>query len=103
MVLSGHGLHLYYIFYEPIELRPKVLEGLQRVKDSLTEIIWNDFTSNIRPTTDKPYVKQYQSFVQGYRIIGFASKIGKDYPVRAWRIGLRWSIKAIECYFKKDP
>ena len=99
MVLSGHGLHLYYIFYEPIELRPKILEGLQRVKDGLTEIVWNDFTSNIRPTIDKPYVKQYQSFVQGYRVIGSASKLGKDYPVRAWKTGLRWSIEAIEKYF----
>lgn len=98
-ILSGHGLHLYYIFDEPIELRPNMLDGIQRVKDGLTEIVWNDWTSSIKPTIEKPYVKQYQSISQGYRIVGSASKMGKDYPVRAWKTGPKWSLNDLESYF----
>ena len=56
-VLSGHGLHLYYIFDEPIELRPHMIDGIQRIKDGLTELVWNDFTSSIKVTIEKPICK----------------------------------------------
>ncbi|WP_126940036.1 hypothetical protein [Veillonella sp. VA142] len=98
-VLSGHGLHLYYIFDEPIELRPHMIDGIQRIKDGLTELVWNDFTSSIKVTIEKPYVKQYQSISQGYRIVGSASKMGKDYAVRAWKTGPKWSLNDLESYF----
>ena len=65
-VLSGHGLHLYYIFNKPIGLTPKMTEAVQRVKDGLTELVWNDFTSTIKPTIENSHQKQFQSIAQGH-------------------------------------
>lgn len=78
-VLSGHGLHLYYQFEEPQPLYPHNIKAFQALKRALTMQIWNPNTSHIQP--------QHQGINQGFRIVGAASKLGKDYPVRVWRTG----------------
>ena len=75
IALSGHGLHLYYVFEEPIAMKPYIQRELNKLKAGLTKIIWNAYTSNI----EKP---QMQPITQGFRIVGSASKLGKRYPVR---------------------
>ena len=68
MVLSGHGLHLYYVFEEPIPLFPNIKLQLKALKYALTERMWNDYTS-----TEK--IKQFQGINQGFRPIGGKTKI----------------------------
>lgn len=80
IVLSGHGLHLYYHFDEPIPLYPRNKVLLKELKHALTVAVWNVNTSRI----EKP---QYQGINQAFRLVGSPSKLGVDYPVRAWRIG----------------
>lgn len=80
IALSGHGLHLYYVFEEPIAMKPYIQRELNKLKAGLTKIIWNAYTSNI----DKP---QMQPITQGFRIVGSASKLGKRYPVRIFKTG----------------
>ena len=85
---SGHGMHLYYCFEDPIPMYPYMTEHLQKVKDALTECVWNFYTSTI-PTERR----QYQSVVQGYRAVGSNTKLGKDYKVTAFRTGIKRTLR----------
>ena len=78
IILSGHGLHLYYIFEEPIPLYPNIKIQLKALKYALTDKMWNPYTSTIEK-------KQFQGINQGFRPIGGKTKIeGKR--VKAFRI-----------------
>lgn len=68
IVLSGHGVHFYYLFEEPISLFPNTKIQLKNLKYALIDRIWNPLTSTI----EEP---QYQGIFQGFRIIGGKTKI----------------------------
>ena len=68
IVLSGHGVHLYYVFKEPINLYPYLKLQLKEFKYALTKKIWNEKTS-----TDEHI--QYQGINQGFRVIGGKTKL----------------------------
>lgn len=68
IALSGHGVHLYYVFDNPIPLFPNLKLQLKALKYALIERIWNPVTSN------EPKI-QYQGINQGFRVIGGKSKI----------------------------
>ena len=55
---------------------------LKELKYSLTRQIWNKFTLTI----DEP---QMQGIMQGFRVIGSGTKLGREYPVMAYRVGDR--------------
>ena len=76
VVNSGTGLHLYYILSEPVSMYPQNQHYLKELKYSLTRQIWNRFTSTIRQP-------QMQGIMQGFRVVGSWSKLGKGYPVTA--------------------
>lgn len=78
IILSGHGVHLYYIFDEPISLYPNIKLQLKALKYGLIDKIWNMYTSDDRK-------KQYQGINQGFRVIGGKSKID-GVCVRAFRL-----------------
>lgn len=78
IVNSGHGLHLYYLFEDPVPMFQNVQEQLKRLKYALIDLVWNPYTST-RKTKEK------QGLVQGYRIVGGASKLGEEYKVTAFR------------------
>lgn len=80
IALSGHGLHLYYVFEDPIPMKRYIQRELNKLKTGLTKIIWNAYTSNISSP-------QIQPVTQGFRIIGSASKLGSRYPVRIFKTG----------------
>ena len=77
---SGNGVHLYYVFEEPIPMYPRNQAYLKELKFALTKRLWNGYTSMI----DMP---QMQGILQGFRVVGSQSKFGEGYPVRAYRIG----------------
>lgn len=78
VVLSGHGLHLYYVLEKPIRATMNNIRKLNKLKEGMTKLIWNRYTSNIEKI-------QFQYCLQGFRMVGSASKMGKRYPVRAYR------------------
>lgn len=80
VVNSGTGLHLYYVLTEPVPMYPQNQKILKELKYSLTRQIWNRFTSSI----EKP---QMQGILQGFRVVGSGTKLGRDYPVVAFRYG----------------
>ena len=89
IVNSGHGLHLYYIFEQPIPLFPKLVPFLQRLKHALTQVIWTNETSYIKNQPDRDN-RDYLGIYQSYRMPGSCSKLGKGkdkekYLVQAYR------------------
>lgn len=77
IVNSGTGVHLYYVFEEPIPLYTRNQMLLKELKKRLTDKIWNADTSSSK-------YKQYQGIVQGFRNIGSQTKLGEDYRVKAF-------------------
>lgn len=88
IVLSGAGVHLYYVFEQAIALNPSSKIMLAEVKKALLPFLWNRYTSTI----DKP---QKQSLFQGFRMVGTSSKMGLDYPVVAYELGERVALDYI--------
>ena len=82
VVNSGTGLHLYYVLEEPVPMYPQNQKYLKEIKYALTRQIWNRFTSTIKEP-------QMQGIMQGFRVIGSGSKLGRDFPVVAFRYGGR--------------
>lgn len=60
---SGRGIHLYYVFDEPVRLFPKVKVQLKELKYSLIRRMWNPHTS-----CDENV--QYQSYDQSFMVAG---------------------------------
>lgn len=78
IILSGHGVHLYYVFEYPISLYPNIKLQLKELKYALTQKMWNRYTT-------KNWQKvQYQGINQGFRVIGGKTKI-EGVRVRAFR------------------
>ena len=67
VALSGHGIHLYYIFEEPVSLFPYIKIQLKELKYALTDRMWNAYTS----TEEKV---QHQGINQGFRALGAKTK-----------------------------
>lgn len=77
IVLSGHGIHLYYIFERPIPLYPYTKFQLKELKYALTTTLWNALSEN--------ETKQFQGINQGFRVIGGKTKID-GVRVRAFQL-----------------
>lgn len=94
LVASGTGLHLYYVFKEPIDLYPNIKVQLKSLKYDLTFRFWN-------PTvTSKEKQIQYQSINQGFRMVGSIN--GKhDTEVVAFRTGNRFTLADLNAYADK--
>ena len=70
---------------KPIRATQDTIRQLNKLKEGMTKLIWNRYTSTI----EKP---QYQYCLQGFRMVGSASKMGANYPVRAYKTGDRMTI-----------
>ena len=78
VVMSGHNIHLYYVFEYAIPLYPNIKLQLKELKFALTRKLWNPYTTTI----EKP---QYQGINQGFRVIGGKTKV-EGRRVRAFRM-----------------
>lgn len=84
-VLSGTGVHLYYVFDEPIPLYPNIKTQLKALKHDLTRRFW-DYGGTSRIKTI-----QYQGINQGFRMVG---SINNKYGtvITAYKTGNRISL-----------
>lgn len=96
-VNSGTGVHLYYVFDSPIPMYPQVQVEVRELKYQLIERIWNRYTSAKGEREDK----QRQGIMQNFRIVGSQSKLGADYPVRAYRTGSKISIEYLNGFVEE--
>ena len=93
--LSGHGVHLYYLFEEPISLYPNIKIQLKNFKYALTDKIWNQYTSTLE-------TKQYQGINQGFRVIGGKTKDKTDI-VRAYQVNTHpFTLKQLGEYIPEE-
>ena len=79
VVNSGTGLHLYYFLESPVAMYPQFQAFLRELKYALTRRIWNNYTSTLKEP-------QIQSVLQGFRVVGSQTKLGRDYPVVAQQV-----------------
>lgn len=70
IVMSGRGLHLYYLLDRPVPLIPAVVPFLQQLKRRLTDVVWTDYTSG-----DGNEGRQYQGIYQGFRMPGTTTRL----------------------------
>lgn len=96
LVNSGHGLHVYYLLEEPVPMYKHLHRPLDDLKIGLTKIVWNRYTSEIDPEK-----RQFQGIFQGFRMPGTQSKLGKRYPVVAFRFGNKTSIEILNRYVEE--
>lgn len=91
LVASGKGLHIYYLFDQPIDLYPSIKAQLKALKHDLTYKMWDwKGTSKIKSI-------QYQSIVQSFRMVGSVNeKYGN--VVRAFRTGERVTLDTMNEY-----
>ena len=92
VVLSGHGLHLYYFLKKPLPMKAYIRREVDKIKKGLTLRIWNDYCTKLWDNI------QFQPITQGFRIVGSASKMGEKYPVRAFRLGDKWTMQQLNDY-----
>lgn len=67
VVLSGHGVHLYYVLEEPLDLYPNIKKQVKELKYALTRRLWNRYTSTVEEV-------QYQGINQSFRVPGSRTK-----------------------------
>ena len=70
IVMSGRGLHLYYLLDRPVPLVPAAVPFLQQLKRRLTDVVWTDYTSE-----DGNEGRQYQGIYQGFRMPGTTTRL----------------------------
>lgn len=80
LVSSGKGVHAYYFLKEPVQLYHNLEDTLAELKEAFIRRLWND-TSSIRP--DSPDIT---GIYQGFRCVGSQSKLGADFPVKAYKM-----------------
>lgn len=91
IVLSGAGIHLYYVFDKPITLYPNIKLQLKALKNALTFRIWDYKGTSIYKDI------QYQSINQGFRMVGSINdKYGNR--VTAFEYGERVSLEYLNQY-----
>ncbi|MBP5435422.1 hypothetical protein J6Z39_06350 [bacterium] len=93
VVNSGGGVHLYYVFKEPIPMIPKNQKALKILKYELTTKMWNEDTSGLEE-------RQYQGLNQGFRLVGSRTKHGET--VTAWKTGERVTVEELAGYIPKE-
>lgn len=96
VVNSGHGIHLYYVLDKPLKLYKNVVPQINHLRKVLTNRIWNGYITDLYESV------QFQSIWQGFRIPGSASKLGTNYPIRAFRFGDRISLEELLKYIPKS-
>lgn len=93
IVISGRGIHLYYVLDKPLPLYSRNQERIRQFKYGLTKWLWNPHTSKIKDNQI-----QYQGIFQGFRMPGTQSKIGSGVPVAAYQSGDRVSLEYLQSY-----
>lgn len=95
LVLSGTGLHVYYVFREPIDLYPNIKIQLKSLKYDLTFRMWE------YGGTSQVATIQYQSINQSFRMVGTINE-KHGTPVVAFRVGDRVTLEYLNAYAKPE-
>lgn len=92
---SGHGVHLYYVFENPLPMFKENQKSITKLKQALIRKIWTDYTSY-----DVTAI-QALGCVQGFRMVGSRSKLDM-YAVSAFKTGDRVTIDYLNGYVLEE-
>lgn len=81
VVSSGTGIHVYYVFQQPIPLFRNIVKQLMVYKREMTRILWQGYITTLENNV------QYESLFQGFRMVGTKTKLNER--VRAFKTGDR--------------
>lgn len=95
IILSGTGLHVYYVFRDPIDLYPNIKVQLKSLKYDLTFRMWE------YKATSKLQAIQYQSINQCFRMVGSIND-KHDTQLVAFRTGERVTLEYLNAYAKPE-
>lgn len=95
LVLSGTGIHVYYVFQEPVDLYPNIKIQLKSLKYDLTFRMW-DYKA-----TSKRKDIQYQSINQTFRMVGSVNEKHNKRLV-AFRTGEPVMLDYLNAYAKPE-
>lgn len=91
IVNSGHGVHLYYVFEQPIMMTRRNQEELTVLKKNLIDQTWTRFTSA------RPDRKEALGLTQGFRMVGSRTKL-KTYSLSAYQTGDRITVDYLNAF-----
>lgn len=86
LVLSGTGVHLYYLFDKPIALYQSASDSLEAFRDDLIDHLWIKSVTTSHNHDDI----QFESLYQGFRLVGGVTKRGER--TVAYRVGERVTV-----------
>lgn len=92
---SGTGIHIVYLFEEPIPAHEKYYAPLNQLKAELSDLVWSSYTSREQD-------KQFQGIFQSFRVVGSPTKLGDDYRVSAYKIGGKTTLEELNRYVSSD-
>lgn len=95
IVASGSGIHLYYVFDEPVELFPYIKSQMKSLKYDMTFRMW-DYKS----TTQNKDI-QKQGINQGFRMVGSMND-KYNTVVRAFEVGDKVTLDYMNQYVKEQ-
>ena len=94
LVSSGSGIHIYYVFKQPIPMFKNIVEELEKLKRRLT---WQAWTQGASSLHDKV---QYESLFQGFRVVGTITKDGGR--CRAFSVGEKVTVEYLNQFVPED-
>lgn len=94
---SGRGLHLYFVFEEPIVLYKNIFEELSRVRKRWIDLFWN---SRVTKMSDKNSI-QYETLTQGFRAVGSKTRLDDTY-VLAFKVGEKHTLESLNEILSED-
>jgi len=94
LVFSGSGIHIYYVFKQPIPMFKNIVEELEKLKRRLT---WQAWTQGASSLHDKV---QYESLFQGFRVVGTITKDGRR--CRAFSVGDKVTVEYLNKFVPAD-
>lgn len=94
IVSSGNGLHIYYVFQEPIPCFKNIADQMAKLKHNLTKKLWNGYITDLSENV------QYQSLFQGFRLVGGVTKGGGR--AKAYQTGERVTVDYLNGYVQQE-
>ena len=99
IVNSGHGLHIYYIFEEPIPLYPKIRAYLRQLYKGLEIALYTRESTKLKPENVQGHLNIYQAF----RMVGsYNSKSKSKMKLRAFKVWKRVTLEYLNKFVDKE-
>lgn len=96
LISSGTGIHIYYVFQQPIPMFKNIVEQLEKLKKRLTWQAWTQGASSLHEKV------QYESLFQGFRVVGTITKAKDGGRCRAFRTGEKVTVEYLNRFVPEE-